>query len=368
MRKIVGVEGIFLAACALGLAVPREAGAVRLAKVASFNAPIFITAPSTAKPGTLFVVERPGLVVRYYRGSRRTFADLRGRVSCCSGERGLLSMAFDPAWGTNRRVYFYYTNNDGDIVIARFRANSRRTHIDKSTSHRVLRVRHRTYSNHNGGQLQFGPDRNLYAGTGDGGGGCDPFESGQNLSSRLGKILRIDPADDSVSIFMYGVRNPWRFSFDRTNGSFWLGDVGQGTREEIDRRSRSQLRSRWNGGWDVREGNVSATRSGCDGAGLNNASPLVRPFSVYGHTNGNCSITGGYVYRGQKIAIIKSWYIFGDYCTGIIWRARRGSDGRVHRKMITDSSLNISSFGEGVNGEIYVADITGNAVYRLARS
>jgi hypothetical protein len=367
MRIVLGVAGVFVAACALGLAVPREADAARLVSVASFNAPIFITAPSTAKSGTLFVVERAGRVVRYRRGSRRTFADIRGRVSCCAGERGLLSIAFDPGWRTNRRVYFYYTNNDGDIVVARFRANSNGTQIVKSTSHRLLLVRHRTYANHNGGQLQFGPDGNLYAGTGDGGGGCDPFESGQNLSSRLGKILRIDPADGSISIFMYGVRNPWRFSFDRKYGNFWLGDVGQDVREEVDRRSRSQLSGRWNGGWDVREGNVSATQSGCDGAGLNNASPLVGPLSYYGHTNGNCSITGGYVYRGQKLGI-KGWYVFGDYCSGIIWRERRGADGRLHRAMITNSSLNISSFGEGVKGEIYVADISGNAVYRLAPS
>jgi hypothetical protein len=367
MRKVAGVAGVFLAACIVGLAVPRESGAVRLHSVASFNAPIFVTAPSTARPGTVFVVERPGLVIRYYQGSRRTFADLRGRVSCCAGERGLLSMAFDPAWATNRRVYFYYTNNDGDIVVARFRASSSRTHIDKSTSHRMLHVRHRAHANHNGGQLQFGPDGNLYAGTGDGGGGCDPFEAGQNLSSRLGKILRIDPADGSVNIFMYGVRNPWRFSFDRKIGNFWLGDVGQGTREEVDFRHRSQLDNRWNGGWDVREGNVSATRSGCDGAGLNNASPLVGPLSVYAHTGGNCSITGGYVYRGRELAI-KGWYVFGDYCTGIIWRERRDANGRLHRNMITDSSLNISSFGEGVNGEVYVADISGDAVYRLVHS
>jgi hypothetical protein len=366
MRKLIGVVGVFTAACALGLAAPREAGAVRLDPVAAFNSPTYVAAPRTAKPGTLFVVERPGRVIRYYRGNRHVFADITGRVACCDGERGLLSMAFDPAWGTNRRVYFYYTNNDGDIVVARYRANSSRTQIVKSTFHRVLLVHHRAHANHNGGQLQFGPDGNLYAGTGDGGGSCDPFEAGQNLSSRLGKILRINPATNAVSIFMYGVRNPWRFSFDRKTGDFWLGDVGQGTREEVDRRGVSTLGSRWNGGWDVREGNVSATASGCDGAGLNNASPLVTPFSVYAHTNGNCSITGGYVYRGRQLSI-HGWYVFGDYCTGMIWRERRGSDGRVHRTMITDSSLNISSFGEGVKGELYVADL-GGTVYRLAPS
>jgi hypothetical protein len=366
MRKLIGVVGVLTAACALGLAAPREAVAAHLVTVAAFNSPTYVAAPHTAKPGTLFVVERPGRVIRYYRGNRHVFADITGRVACCDGERGLLSMAFDPGWRSNGRVYFYYTNNNGDIVVARFRANSSRNQIVKSTSHRMLLVHHRTYSNHNGGQLQFGPDGNLYAGTGDGGGGCDPFEAGQNLSSRLGKILRINPTTGAVGIFMYGVRNPWRFSFDRKTHDFWLGDVGQGTREEVDHRSAAQLGSRWNGGWDVREGNVSATASGCDGAGLNSASPLVNPFSVYAHTGGNCSITGGYVYRGRQLGI-KGWYIFGDYCTGIIWRERRGADGRVHRRMITDSSLNISSFGEGVTGEVYVCDLNGT-LYRLAPS
>jgi hypothetical protein len=366
MRTFIGVAAVFVVACALGLAAPRGAGAVRLAPVAMFNSPVFMTAPRTAKPGTIFVVEQEGRVIRYYRGARRTFADITGRVACCAGERGLLSIAFDPAWASNRRVYFYYTNNDGDIVVVRFRATSNGSQIVKSSAHRMLLVRHRTYANHNGGQLAFGPDGNLYAGTGDGGGGCDPFEAAQNLSSRLGKILRIDPATGAVRIFMYGVRNPWRFSFDRATGNFWLGDVGQSAREEIDVRTAAQLGSRWNGGWDVREGNVSATRSGCDGTGLNNDSPLVQPFNVYSHSDGNCSITGGYVYRGTRLSF-RGWYVFGDYCTGRIWRDRRGSDGRVRRVLMKDTSLNISSFGEGVNGELLVADLSGT-VYRLARS
>jgi Glucose / Sorbosone dehydrogenase len=367
MGKAPGVAGVLVAACALGLAVPKEAGAVKLVRQATFNAPVYVTAPRSAKPGTLFVVEREGRVIRYYNGARRKFADITGRVSCCAGERGLLSLAFDPGWRTNRRVYFFYTNNDGDLVVARFRANADRTHLAKGSFHRMLLVHHRQHENHNGGQLQFGPDGNLYAGTGDGGGSCDPFEAAQKTSSRLGKILRINRASGAVSIFMYGVRNPWRFSFDRKNGNFWLGDVGQGVREEVDFRHRSQLDHRWNGGWDVREGDVSATRSGCDGAGLNSASPLVRPFEVYSHSDGDCSITGGYVYRGRNLAI-GGWYIFGDYCTGKIWRAKRGDDGRVHRVLMRDTGLNISSFGEGVNGQVYVADLAGGGVYRLARS
>jgi hypothetical protein len=366
MPKVIGVAGVVTAACALSLAAPQRAPAARLALVASFSSPTYVVAPRSARRGTIFVVEQAGRVIRYYQGSRVTFADITGRVSCC-GERGLLSMAFDPRWNTNRRVYFYYTNNNGDIVVTRFRANSAGTRIVRSTGHRMLLVGHRTYANHNGGQLAFGPDGKLYVGTGDGGGGCDPFEAAQNLSRRLGKILRINPSTGAISIFMYGVRNPWRFSFDRANGNFWLGDVGQDTQEEVDFRSASQLSPArpWNGGWDVFEGRVSATQSGCDGSGLNSTGTLVRPFTAYSHSLG-CSITGGYVYRGHRLAI-RGWYVFGDYCSGRIWRARRLSDGKVHRFLMMDSSLSISSFGEGVTGEIYVADLNGS-VYRLAPS
>jgi glucose/arabinose dehydrogenase len=365
MRKLIGVAGVFTAACALGLAAPQGASAARLVAVDTFASPTFVAAPPDATPGTLFVVQREGQVIIYFRGARSTFADISGRVSCCTGERGLLSMAFDPDWGTNRRVYFFYTNNDGDLVVGRYRANAAGTQILTSTFHRMLLVRHRTHSNHNGGQLDFGPDGNLYAGTGDGGGACDPFEAAQKLSSRLGKILRINPSTGAVSVFMYGVRNPWRFSFDRATGNFWLGDVGQDTQEEVDFRSASQLDRLWNGGWDVREGRVSSTQSGCDGTGLNSAGTLIGPLTVYTHSVG-CSITGGYVYRGHRLAI-RGWYVFGDFCTGRIWKVRRGADGSVHRNLMLDSSLNISSFGEGVTGEMYVADLNGT-VYGLAPS
>jgi hypothetical protein len=368
MRKVIGVAGVFAAACALGLATPDGAPAARLARVGAFNAPTFVTVPRSARPGTIFVVERSGRVIRFYKGSRVTFADISGRVSCCDGERGLASMAFDPGWNSNRRVYFFYTNNSGDLVVARYRANSAGRRIVRSSFHRMLLVDHGTYSNHNGGQIAFGPDGNLYVGTGDGGGGCDPFEAAQRLSSRLGKILRINPSTGAIRIFMYGVRNPWRFSFDRANGNFWLGDVGQGAQEEVDLRRASQLSPArpWNGGWDVYEGRVSATRSGCDGAGLNNTGRLVRPFAIYGHTGGNCSITGGYVFRGHNFWF-RGWYIYGDYCSGKIWRIRRLSDGRVKRVLMLDSTAHISSFGEGVRGELYVANLDG-AVYRLVRS
>src|SRR6266540_3042161 len=199
MRRVIGVAGVVTAACALGLATPDGASAVRLARVGGFTAPTFVTAPRSATPGTIFVVERSGRVIRVYKGSRVTFADISGRVSCCDGERGLPSMAFDPGWSSNRRVYFFYTNNSGNLVVARYRANSAGTRIVGSSFHRMLLVGHGTYSNHNGGQIAFGPDGRLYVGTGDGGGGCDPFEASQKLSSRLGKILRINPSTGAMA-------------------------------------------------------------------------------------------------------------------------------------------------------------------------
>jgi glucose/arabinose dehydrogenase len=366
VRLKLGVFGAAVAVWAAGLASPGDADAARLARVATFNSPIFMTAPPGAPRGTLFVVERAGRIVRYYRGTRRTFVDITERVSCCAGERGLLSMAFDPGWATNRRVYLFYTNNRGNLVVARYRAKASGSRIVESTRKRLLVVGHATFSNHNGGQLDFGPDGRLYVGTGDGGGGCDPGENAQDLSSRLGKILRINVASGAVSTFMYGVRNPWRFSFDRKSGDFWLGDVGQDSWEEVNFRRASQLHpsSPWNGGWDAREGRDA---SGCTTRGLRGPGTLVNPVSVYDHSVG-CSITGGYVYRGRGLTGLRGSYVFGDYCTGRVWKLRRNADGRLTRRLMFATALKISSFGEGVGGRLYVADLAGGGVYRFARS
>jgi hypothetical protein len=368
VRKSVGVAGVVLSACLLALLAPSGADAARLARVAGFSAPTFVTTARGAGPGGLFVVQREGTVVRLRKGSRTTFANLTSRVSCCDGERGLASMAFDPDWATNRRVYFFYTNNDGDLIVARFRANSTGTRIVSSSIHTMLHVGHGAQSNHNGGQIAFGPDGRLYVGTGDGGGSCDQYHNGQSFRRRLAKVLRINVATGGVTTFFYGVRNPWRFSFDRATGNFWLADVGQGTQEEIDFRRASQLHPSdpWNGGWNHYEGRVSSSQSGCTPDPLNNRGRLVSPLSVYAHSSGNCSITGGYVYRGTSLSF-RGWYVYGDFCTGRIWRLRRHSDGSVTRRLIVDSGLSISSFGEGESGEIFVADLNG-AVYRLAPS
>jgi hypothetical protein len=368
VHKSVGVAGVVLSACLLALLAPSGADAARLARVAGFSAPTFVTTTRGAGPGGLFVVQREGTVVRFRKGSRTTFANLTSRVSCCDGERGLASMAFDPDWATNRRVYFFYTNNDGDLIVARFRANSRGTRIVSSSIHSMLHVGHGAQSNHNGGQIAFGPDGRLYVGTGDGGGSCDQYHNGQSFRRRLAKVLRINVATGGVTTFFYGVRNPWRFSFDRASGNFWLADVGQSAQEEIDFRKDSQLHPSdpWNGGWNHYEGRVSSSQSGCTPDPLNDRGRLVSPLSVYGHSSGDCSITGGYVYRGTSLSF-RGWYVYGDFCTGRIWRLRRHSDGSVTRRLIVDSGLSISSFGEGKSGEIYVADLNG-AVYRLVPS
>ena len=243
MRKVIGVAGVVTAACALGLATPDGASAVRLARVGAFNC---------AHVRHCAQERDAGHALR--RRARRTGHPLlqglpptRSLTSpdaspVATASAGSLSMAFDPGWSSNRRVYFFYTNNDGDLVVARYRANSAGTRIVGSSFHRMLLVEHSTHANHNGGQTRLRPGRKpLCRHRRRGRRAAIPFEAAQKLSSRLGKILRINPSTGAISIFMYGVRNPWRFSFDRANGNFWLGDVGQGTQEEVDFRRASQL-------------------------------------------------------------------------------------------------------------------------------
>jgi glucose/arabinose dehydrogenase len=326
--------------------------------------------------GRLFVVERDGRV-RVVQGGRvtGTFLDLRGPVSA-GGERGLLNVAFHPDFETNRYLYVYYTRSGGDIIVSRLQANAAKTAVNPSTELVLLRIEHSANSNHNGGAMAFGPDDGyLYLGTGDGGGAGDPLENGQDITGELlGKILRIDvdgtgagpfdryavPADNPFvgktgddEIWAYGLRNPWRISFDRSTGNLFIADVGQGRREEVNREVASSLGG-LNYGWDVMEGTLCfEPASGCNTAGK------VLPAAQYGHDLG-CSITGGYVYRGAH-RDLQGLYVYGDFCSGRIWTMRENGSGETVRR---DTSLNISSFGEGESGELFLTDLNG-ALYRV---
>ena len=252
-----------------------------------------------------------------------------------------------------------FTSVDGQNTVLELRANAERTAADLASARRLLAIDD-PYSNHNGGQLAFGPDGLLYHGTGDGGAGGDPENRAQNLRDRLGKLLRLDVDDRDADweIVAYGLRNPWRFSFDRETGDLVLGDVGQGAREEIDFLSWP-LDGLVNFGWDVFEGELRYEDKEPSGAGR-----LVGPIHVYDRDAG-CSVTGGFVYRGSALPAAQGRYFFGDYCTGIVWslRATAGGARDVRRERFTVDEL--SSFGEDASGELYLVSLAGT-IYRLA--
>jgi glucose/arabinose dehydrogenase len=355
--------GALVVVLAIVLAWPAAASALRLKGVASgFGALTQVTAPRSGDPaGTLYVVTQDGRVVRRGPGGgRNVVLNITGSVSCC-GEQGLLSIAFDPSFASNRLLYVSYTNNSGDSRIVRYRLNPAHTAVVSGSRKQLIRV-NQPFSNHNGGQLAFSPGNGrLYLGLGDGGSGCDPRGRAQRLSSPLGKLLSLDPGNVGGGWRKdgYGLRNPWRFSFDRATGRLWIGDVGQDDWEEVDSLAQSRLGGRLeNYGWDVYEGRK---RSGCGNGGLKGNGKLVRPVNVYGHGAGRCSITGGFVYRGQNLpARFQGWYFFADYCTGEIWRFKKGSG----RKLVRNTPQNITSFGEGSNGNLYVAT-GGGRVFRI---
>jgi len=355
--------GVF--AAVLALAVPTTAAAVTLSPVpggGGFSNPVHVSAPRSAPAGTLYVVEQGGYVRRLEGGSKTLFLDIHDLVSGGS-EQGLLSIAFDPNFATNHLFYVNYTNVIGDTRVVRYRTDAGVTQADEATRRVILTVK-QPYDNHNGGQLAFGPNGRLYVGMGDGGSGCDPGSRAQNLSSRLGKLLSVNPRNLAAGwrIDGYGLRNPWRFSFDRGLGRLYIGDVGQDSWEEIDTVVPSVLGGTpENYGWDPFEG---PHRSGCSTTGLRGRGKLIWPVSYYSHSYG-CSVTGGFSYRGSLMPAIRGWYFFGDYCSGRIWRLQIKSGHLIHPKqLVMDSALNISSFGEDSKGELYVVD-RGGTIYQL---
>ena len=322
-----------------------------------FDSPVYV-ASTPSEPGNLYVVEQPGTIQVLVNGKRREtpFLDIRSLV-LSGGEQGLLSMAFHPNYAESHLFYVNYTDKNGDTRVVQYRAAGGQA--VPSSAKQLLFV-DQPYANHNGGQLQFGPDGLLYVGMGDGGSAGDPERRAQNLGSRLGKLLRTNVAASTPvwRIAGYGLRNPWRFTFDKQTGDLWIGDVGQGDWEEVDFRSRAQLNRVWNYGWSVYEG-----RHKFSDHPLNQQAPLVGPVAEYSHSEG-CSITGGYVYRGAAAPSLRGRYFYGDYCSGKLWTAKR-SGGRTIVSSFPGSIDQLTSFGEGARGELYAVSGKGT-IYRLA--
>jgi glucose/arabinose dehydrogenase len=357
---------VVIAACC-AFAVPlasaeSQRATLRFVQVASgFDEPVYV-ASTPSEPQNLYVVERAGRIRVLANGKLRAqpFLDIRSQVQSGYTEQGLLSIAFHPGYAKNHRFFVYFTARNGDIHIVEYRSDGVRA-IASSARLRLV-VRHRENDNHDGGQLQFGPDGLLYAGTGDGGGGGDQHNHAQNVRSLLGKLLRLNVNRSGArwQIAAYGLRNPWRFSFDRVTGDLYIGDVGQDTWEEIDFRSRAGLRKLTNYGWSVYEG-----RAKYKNARLTPGGKLVGPVTVYNHNRGGCSVTGGYVYRGAAVPAAKGRYFYGDYCSGKIWSLRvvGGRATTVRREPTNVSGL--SSFGQDARGELYAVSLEGR-IYRLA--
>jgi glucose/arabinose dehydrogenase len=336
--------------------------AVRLQKLPqAFSQPVFVTAPP-GDTSRLFVVEKAGKIVVVRNGSTLAtpFLDLSSRVST-GGEQGLLSMAFDPRYKTNGRFYVDYTNVNGDTRVVRYTVSRGDPNVANAGSARIILSVHQPYSNHNGGQLQFGPDGRLYVGLGDGGSEGDPNHYGQNRSTLLAKILRLNVNVSPVRVQKYamGLRNPWRFSFDRKTGALWIGDVGQNKWEEIDY-LRPGAPAGANFGWSAYEGThvynsaIAATVK---------KSSLTWPVTQYSHSVGD-AVTGGYVYRGTAIPALRGFYLFGDFGSGRVW-AMKGPGGAPHRLSGADGQVSqISSFGQDASGELYIASLTGS-VYKI---
>jgi glucose/arabinose dehydrogenase len=374
-----------LAALAWSAAAPLTAfgaGGIQLTQVpgvGAFESPTQIT---NARDGTnrLFVVEQRGVIKAIDGTTVTTFMDIRSKVED-GGERGLLGLAFDPSFKTNHRLFVYYTRNGGDIVVSRFTTNAARTDVIESTARPLLLIEHSAQSNHNGGSMTFGPNGYLYIGVGDGGGGGDPGNNAQNKGRLLGKILRINvngsghgPFDHySVprsnpfygstpgleAIWDYGVRNPWRMSFDRATGQLFIADVGQNLYEEIDR-EKSGFTGGRNYGWNAMEGMHCYTASKCPLAGD------TLPNAEYSHDVG-CSITGGYVYRGPTQPALVGLYVFADYCSGRIWTIPHNATAvNAPETLRFTTDQNITSFGESENGELYVVTSSGNVYQVLA--
>jgi glucose/arabinose dehydrogenase len=376
MRRIVAA--VTIAACSSGSTgdptpLPPDFS-LALQEVASgLNSPVYATSP----PGDsrLFIVEQPGRI-RILQGGQllsAPFLDIVSRVGS-GGERGMLSVAFHPQYASNGFFYVYFTGTAGEIRVERFTVSSNANQANAASSKVILNVPH-PRSNHNGGLAMFGPDGMLYLGLGDGGGGGDPDLNGQNVNTLLGKLLRIDVnsgdpygipsgnpfatrTDARREIWAYGLRNPWRFAFDPSTGSLYVADVGQNALEEVN--VVAAARPGVNYGWNITEGSSCYNSSNCNKQGLE------LPVLEYGHGNNQCSVTGGFVYRGSAIPELAGVYFYADYCAGWVKSFTFNGSASDQRDWNLGSIGNITSFGQDSGGEIYITSSNGR-VYKFVR-
>lgn len=353
---------------------------LKLQTVASnLSSPVFLTTPP-GDQARLFVVEQGGTIRILDRATGSvlsTFLTVTGITS--GGERGLLGLAFDPNYNANGQFYVHYTDTNGAITIARFLRSSTNPNGANPNSQVILvSIPHPNFANHNGGMLAFGPDGCLYAAVGDGGGSGNPNNTAQNLASRLGKILRIDPTTPGTActsgtvnpfvlsggdqlVWSYGLRNPWRFSFD--GADLYIGDVGQGAREEINVSQGPNAGRGLNYGWRLMEG------SACFNPATNcNNGTLTLPIIDYAHDNSACSVTGGYVYRGTAIPVIQGTYFYADFCAGFVRSFRFNSGSALEQtEWPLLMAASITSFGQDGLGELYILT-RGGTVSRIVQN
>ena len=363
LGALVFVLAAALPGAACGSSAAKGSSQLHLRQIASgLNSPTYITSAPGQK-GVLYVTEQPGRVRVIANGKLRAqaFMDITSMVKS-GGEQGLLSIAFHPGYANNHRFFLYFNDTSGDVRVYEFQSNG--SVGLPSSGKSLLRVNHREFDNHNGGQLQFGPDGLLYAGTGDGGSGGDPHNHSQSLASQLGKLMRlnVNKAGAKWKIVGYGLRNPWRFSWDRATRDLYIGDVGQDEWEEVDVRTPKQQRHLNNYGWRVWEGKARFQ----SGQRTNSAGRLIFPIVTYKHEGGRCSITGGYVYRGKAIPSLRGRYLYGEFCTGEVW-SLRVVHGKLKGKRKERIKVgNLASFGQDAAGELYATSLDGN-VYKLTR-
>jgi glucose/arabinose dehydrogenase len=346
-----------------------------------FDRPLFVTHANDGS-GRIFVVEKEGSI-RIVSGGvilEQRFLNITNQVTSSGNEQGLLGLAFAPNYSESGYFFVNYTDLSGNTAISRFQVDAANPdRADPNSEFMVLQIEDPA-RNHNGGMLAFGPDGNLWIGMGDGGGGGDTFGNGQNPNTLLGKMIRIDvtsdpsvpyviPADNPWveadwngvdvldEVWAVGLRNPWRYSFDRHTGDLWIADVGQNAYEEVNY-TVAGTQGGLNYGWPIMEGLHCFRGSDCDQTGLE------LPVFEYEHANG-CSVTGGYVYRGSQYPVLQGVYIFGDYCSGLVWATIPNPDGSWNTTQVAATGALLSSFGEDENGELYATDLNSGVIYQV---